>query len=144
MDVSRFMVDIPLNDLLSGNFEVPSFYLKDNHDAKAEPEDVFEQQIESVLQLLPKRSVNDHPLKTSEGSGGLSSKGSKNTKVMLDLEHPLRPEEDDVPKMGKTDKQMRSDSTLEVRLFATSRSRDGFHCEIPSKTVKKVRPLSSL
>ncbi|CAM6094895.1 unnamed protein product [Calypogeia fissa] len=117
MDVSRLMVDIPLNDLLSGNFEVPSFYLKDNHEAKVEQEEAFEQQIESVLGLLPKRSVagETHSMKVSDVSGSLGAKGPNNMKMMLDLQHPLHPEEGDiVPKMGKADKEMKSDLTLEA------------------------------
>lgn len=116
MDVSRLMADIPLDDLLSGNFEVPSFYLKDNHEAKVKQEDGFEQQIESILDLLPKRSVagDSQSLKMGGVSVSLSAKAPKTTKMMLDLEHPVHPEEEDVvPRKEKTDKEMHIDLTLE-------------------------------
>jgi hypothetical protein len=119
MDVSRFMVDIPLNDLLAGKYEVPSFYLNDNHDTKLEHGEGLEEQIESVLHVLRKRSANGETrsLKTSDGS--LSMKTSKNMKLMLDLEHPLHPEEEDVvSKVGKSDKEMQSDATPEVCLLS--------------------------
>lgn len=87
------MVEIPLNELLSAGYEAPKLVLKEYRELeKVEDEETLDQKISGILQLFPVRpSKAEVHGETAENAG---SRLTKNSKILVDLESPVPPEDE--------------------------------------------------
>lgn len=92
IDLSQYMLDISLNDLLSGNYIVPPMCSKEPVPAGNVTEPSFEQQVSDSFQHMPKKFTD---FGFFNAGTVVSKEVSQNARMVLDLDCPLHPEEEE-------------------------------------------------
>ena len=94
IDLSQYMLEISLNDLLSANYNVPPVCSKEPVPTGNVKEPSFEQQVSDSFQHMPKKTADVEIF----NAGNLVNKEvSQKSRMVLDLECPLHPEEEEAP-----------------------------------------------